>query len=164
MMKTNINDGSKNNNNIKQKPGLHCTSNQTGYSRLSTYQPLLTLIQSEIPNILAVYAFGSRVTGCAHENSDLDLAVLVAGYTTPYGLWDLSSQLAELAGCHVDLLDMRAASTVMQYQILQTGIVLFAKQPDAGLFECFVLSEKIALDTARAELLNDIQQRGKVYA
>lgn len=163
-MKTNVNYGSESNSKLKQKPEIHCASNQMDYSKPSAYQPILTLIQSVIPNILAVYAFGSRVTGCAQENSDLDLAVLVAGYTTPYGLWDLSSQLAELAECHVDLLDMRAASTVMQYQILQTGIVLWAKQPDSGLFECFVLSEKTALDKARAGLLNDIQQRGKVYA
>jgi hypothetical protein len=51
----------------------------------------------------------------------------------------------------------------MQYQILTTGIRLWAKQPEAGLFESFVLSEKTALDTARAGLLTDIQKRGKIY-
>jgi len=64
----------------------------------------------------------------------------------------------------VDLLDMRAASTVMQYQILTTGIRLWARQPQAGLFESYVLSEKTALDTARAGLLTDIMQQGKIYA
>ncbi len=144
--------------------GQRCLSHQTDFSQPGAYRPLLTLIQSAIPNILAVYAFGSRVKGCAHENSDLDLAVLVAGYAEPFDLWDLSSKLADTADCQVDLLDMRSASTVMQYQILQTGIVLRAKQPDTGLFECFVMSEKTALDTARSGLLSDIQQRGKVYA
>jgi len=33
----------------------------------------------------------------------------------------LSFGLAEITGYAVDLLDMRAASTVMQYQILQAG-------------------------------------------
>ncbi|MEE9397765.1 MAG: nucleotidyltransferase domain-containing protein, partial [Methylococcales bacterium] len=89
---------------------------------------------------------------------------LVAGYADPLTLWDLSSKLADLAGCEVDLLDMRKASTVMQYQILTTGVRLWSKQLEAELFECYVLSEKTALDTARAGLLADIRQQGKIYA
>ena len=58
---------------------------------------------------------------------------------------------------------MRAASTVMQYQILQTGRCLWANKLEADLFECFVLSEKLYLDQARAGLLDDIQKRGTVY-
>ena len=91
------------------------------------------------------------------------MAVLVAGYAEPLGLWELSGKLADIAACTVDLLDMRAASTVMQFQILQTGRRLWGQQPQAGLFECYVLSEKTALDSARAPLLNDIQTRGSIY-
>jgi len=58
---------------------------------------------------------------------------------------------------------MRAASTVMQYQILQTGHRLWGRELEAGLFEAYVLSEKTELDTARAGLLDDIQTRGSVY-
>lgn len=53
--------------------------------------------------------------------------------------------------------------TVIQYQILKTGITLWAKQPATDLYECFILSEKIALDEARSGILKDIQQRGKIY-
>lgn len=125
---------------------------------------LVEVILSALPNSLAVYAFGSRIQGVADANSDLDLAVLVAGYAEPLTLWDLSGKLVDRVGCEVDLLDMRAASTVMQYQIVTTGIHLWAKQPEAGLFESFILSEKTALDTARAGLLADIQKRGTIYA
>lgn len=58
---------------------------------------------------------------------------------------------------------MRAASTVMQYQILQIGQRLWGKNLEAGLFECFVLSEKTALNNSRATLLSDIQTRGNIY-
>lgn len=126
-------------------------------------QNLCEIILKAFPNTLAIYAFGSRINGTANAQSDLDLAVLVAGYAPPLKLWDVSSDLANVAGCEVDLLDMRAASTVMQYQILQTGRRLWAKELEAGLFECFVLSEKLEFDQARAELLNDISQRGFVY-
>ena len=125
--------------------------------------PLVNAIRAAFSHALAVYAFGSRLNATANADSDLDLAVLVAGYADPIQLWNLSGELADIAGCQVDLLDMRAASTVMQYRILQTGRRLWGLEPLAGLFECFVLSEKTALDSARAPLLNDIQTRGAVY-
>jgi len=128
------------------------------------YHILINQIKSSLPNVLAIYVFGSQITGHANENSDLDLAVLIDGHVETFDLWDLASQLSEIAGCDVDLLNMRLASTVMQYQILQTGRTLWAKQPDAGIFESFILSEKINLDVLRKELLDDIDQRGSIYA
>lgn len=130
---------------------------------LASDGPIVTAIRAALPSAIAVYAFGSRIKGMACADSDLDLAVLVAGYADPVQLWDLSGELADLAGCPVDLLDMRAASTVMQYQVLQTGYRLWGQERPAGLFECYVLSEKLELDRARAPLLNDIQTRGSIY-
>ena len=112
---------------------------------------------------MAIYAFGSRINGTADVNRDLDLAILVAGYANPLQLWEVANLLTDPVGCSVDLLDMRAASTVMQYQILQTGYRLWGQEPDAGLFECFVLSEKTALNSARADLMADIQKQGCIY-
>lgn len=134
------------------------------YSQPKDCEQLVKLIRSSLHNVLAIYVFGSQINGCANKDSDLDMAVLVEGYADPLDLWDLSSQIAEIVGSPVDLLDMRLASTVMQYQILQTGSILWAKQPDTGLYESFILSEKTALDKARAGILKDIQQRGKIYA
>ena len=128
------------------------------------YHILINQIKSSLPNVLAIYAFGSQITGHSNEHSDLDLAVLIDGQVETFDLWDLASQLVEIAGCDVDLLNMRLASTVMQYQILQTGRTLWAKQPDAGIFESFILSEKINLDVLRKGLLEDIDQRGSIYA
>lgn len=130
---------------------------------LASNGAVVNAIRSAFPQSLAVYAFGSRINATAHADSDLDLAVLVAGYAEPLGLWELANQLADLTGCPVDLLDMRAASTVMQHQILRTGRRLWGQEPAAGLFECYVLSEKTALNSARADLLADIQTRGHVY-
>ena len=76
---------------------------------------------------------------------------------------DRSQQLANVLGCDVDLLDLRAVSTVMQYQIITTGKVLWAKDAQAAIFESFILSEKTALDEARAGIIIDIQRKGTVY-
>lgn len=124
---------------------------------------LVQHLQNRLPGLLAVYAFGSQISGEATPNSDLDLAVLVAGYADPIDLWDISSDLAELAHCEVDLLDFRAASTVMQYQILTKGQRLFAADNMIDSYESAMLSEMTALNEARAGVLADIQQDGSVY-
>jgi hypothetical protein len=59
--------------------------------------------------------------------------------------FELASELADITHCHVDLLDFRAASTVMQNQILTRGQRLWAKDVRAGLFEAAMLNEKIYL-------------------
>lgn len=124
---------------------------------------LIQTVQQRVPNLLALYAFGSRSQGTAGPASDLDLAVLVAGYAEPLALWALAGDLADLAGCPVDLLDLRAAATVMQYQVITTGQRWWQRDAQAALFEAAVLSDKTALDTARAGLLADIQTRGTVH-
>ena len=124
---------------------------------------VVRMLRAAWPGLLAIYAFGSRIQNTANPESDLDLAVLVPTYVPPLQLWELASQLSEVVGCPVDLLDFRATSTVMQHQVLTQGIRLYASGSDAGLFECFVLSEKTALDAARAGVLGDIALQGKVY-
>ncbi|RYH30218.1 MAG: nucleotidyltransferase domain-containing protein [Alcaligenaceae bacterium] len=123
----------------------------------------VNVLRQRLPGLLAVYGFGSRVQGTARPDSDLDLAALVAGYADVTLLWQLSGELADIAGCPVDLLDLRAASTVMQYQVITQGARWWALDAQAALFESAILSEKTALDTARAGLLADIRKRGSVY-
>jgi predicted nucleotidyltransferase len=120
-------------------------------------------LQAKVSDLLAIYAFGSRIEGTANSSSDLDLAVLVAGYADINALWLLSGELAELAGCDVDLLDLRKASTVMQYQVITKGERWWAKDHQAALYEVSILSEKTDFDVSRAGLLADIQQSGRVY-
>jgi len=93
-----------------------------------TLEKICDAIKKRVPNILAIYAFGSQITGFANAKSDLDLAVLVEGYADAVLLWNLANgELADIANMSVDLLDMRTSSTVMQHQILATGVRLYAK-------------------------------------
>ncbi len=124
---------------------------------------ILALLRARVPDLLAVYAFGSRVEGTAGADSDLDLAVLVGGYADPVRLWELAGELADIAGCHVDLLDLRAAATVMQHRIVTRGDRWWARDARAALYEAAILSDKTELDRARAGLLADIAQRGSVH-
>lgn len=139
---------------------MHCDM----LSLLETEGPVVREVLACLPHTLAIYAFGSQVNGTAGPQSDLDLAVLVAGYAEPVALWELAATVADIVACPIDLLDLRSASTVMQYQVITTGRRIWANALQAGLFECYVLSEKTALDTARAPLLADIQATGAIYA
>ncbi len=129
-----------------------------------TLEKICDAIKKRVPNILAIYAFGSQITGFANAKSDLDLAVLVGGYADTILLWDLANgELADIANMSVDLLDMRASSTVMQHQVLATGVRLYAKDLNVGSFESFVFGEKFSLDEKRTRLFNDIKKRGFIY-
>ena len=129
-------------------------------------QALIKLMQSRIPNLMAVYAFGSRVSGDANANSDWDLAVLVAGYVEPGVLWELSGTLADVTSTEVDLIDLRAASTVMQHQVLTLGErwwLCAGSATQVGVWEAAMLSEMTELNAARAGRLADIATSGVIY-
>jgi len=125
---------------------------------------IVAVLREKLPGLLAVYLFGSQALNMAGPDSDIDLAILAGGRQDTLTLWNLGQDLASMFDRDVDLLDLRAATTVMQYQIITTGRRLWKKDVQAGLFECAVLSQKTELDTARAALLQDIQREGRVYA
>ncbi|WP_040260831.1 type VII toxin-antitoxin system MntA family adenylyltransferase antitoxin [Pseudomonas massiliensis] len=120
-------------------------------------------LQASLEGLMAIYLFGSHANGTAGPASDVDLAVLIQGKLEPLRLWALSGELADITGCPVDLLDLRQASTVMQYQIITQGKRLWAGGVEAGLYEAFILQEKTELDTARARLLEDIGKTGVIH-
>lgn len=120
-------------------------------------------LRHAFPDAVGIYAFGSTMDGTARPDSDVDLAILVEGYAPPLALWDTANALAALLNRPVDLLDFRAASTVMQHQVLSKGRRLWGKDLQAGLYECFAMSEMGRLDEARAAILADIAKEGNIY-
>ena len=120
---------------------------------------MIATLQAALPNLLAIYLFGSHAQGNAGPDSDIDIAVLIAGKLDPLQLWELAQEI----GPNLDILDLRTASTVMQYQIITTGLRLWTKNAQAAIFESTILSDKTELDTARAPLLADIQREGTIY-
>jgi predicted nucleotidyltransferase len=120
---------------------------------------MIATLQAALPNLLAIYLFGSHAQDNAGPDSDIDIAVLVAGKLDPLQLWELAQEI----GPNLDILDLRTASTVMQYQIITTGLRLWTKNAQAAIFESTILSDKTELDTARAPLLADIQREGTIY-
>jgi uncharacterized protein len=125
---------------------------------------LVDRLRQALPTLMAVYAFGSQVQGTAGPDSDLDLAVLLPSYADPVMLWELAGDLSDVAGCPVDLVDLRAASTVMQYQVLAHGTRWWTRDVQAGMWEASMLSHKTDLDSLRAPLMADIAREGRIHA
>lgn len=126
-------------------------------------EPVVQTLRQTLPDLLAVYGFGSRVQGTATPDSDWDIAVLLPRKADPVALWNLAGDLADVLGSSVDLVGLRDASTVLQYQVITTGERWWARDFHVDLYEAAILSEKTALDEARAELLGDILREGRVY-
>jgi len=125
---------------------------------------VLASVRAKVPNLMALYVFGSQARGTPRQDSDLDLAALAPGYIDPSLLWSLSNEIANLVNGEDDLLDLRATSTVMQYQVISAGKAMWDIGLQARLFEVFILSEKLALNEAREPLLRAITKEGHVYA
>lgn len=126
--------------------------------------PLLAVLEQQFPHWVAFYLFGSHARGQATADSDVDLAVLIDGPSLdPVRVWYLAEQLASMAGCNVDLVDLKSASTVMRYQIITQGICLKARQPAAHVFEARVVQDKLDLDIQRGAQMEEIQARSYVY-
>lgn len=138
-------------------------SDQTQQLNHEMVETIKLTLQAALPNLLAVYLFGSQVSGHASPESDADIAILLDGTIAATTLWEHAEQLATLLNRDVDLIDLRQASTVLQYQIITAGQRLWQADSQAAIFESFILSEKTSLDTARQGILTDIQQRGNVY-
>ena len=81
-------------------------------------------------------------------------------------LWGLSGTLTGLIGAEVDLVDVRAVSTVMQCQVLTVGErwwVRVGSATEVGVWEAAMLSEMTELNSARAGLTADIAASGMIY-
>lgn len=128
-----------------------------------SHADIVTAVQAALPAVQAITLFGSRAQGAETDASDLDLAVLLPGRADPVALWQAGETLAQRFGVDVDLVDLRAASTVMQFQIVSTGRRLFADGAEPDRYELYILAEMLALNEARAPLLADIQAEGRVH-
>lgn len=124
---------------------------------------LVPFLRERIPSLSAVWVFGSRASGDDGPESDLDVAILADEPQDPVALWELSGELEDRLGVPVDLVDLRCATTVLQYQVVTKGDRVWARDSGAALYEAFILSERTALEEARRPLLEEIRREGRIH-
>lgn len=125
---------------------------------------IVQFLTAQMPDLRAIYLFGSHATGEAGVDSDFDIAILTGKPQPAPALFDLSTELANLLGSDVDLVELGTASTVMRSQVVSTGRRLYASsETDQEAFEDFVYSDYARLNEERAGILNDIHERGSIH-
>ncbi len=132
---------------------------------MAKIEVLVTKLKGAIPNLIAIYHFGSQIQGGTNTESDVDVAFLASRPLSPVQRFDLEQELASLVQKNVDLVDLRDSSTVMRMQVISTAQCLFsANNAEQEQFETFVYSSYARLNEERRSILDDIQKRGSVYA
>ena len=111
-----------------------------------------------------VYLFGSATGDTARPESDLDVAFLADASPAAMARFAVQEDLARALGRDVDLVDLRAASTVMVAEVLRTGRLLFERsRAERDRFEMHTCSAYALLNEERRDILDDIRRRGSVY-
>jgi len=125
---------------------------------------IVAFLRQALPGLVAVYRFGSTVDGQTHAASDVDLAVLCNAPLEPFARFDLQERLAVRAGCDVDLVDLRRASTVMRMQVVSSGVLLAAFDLAAReAFEDLTYSAYARLNEERRAILEQVRRDGRVH-
>lgn len=79
--------------------------------------------------------------------------------------FELAQELAARVHCDVDLVDLRASSTVLRMQVISTGTCLFSADAAARRrFETYVFSAYACLNEERRDILKRVREEGRIYA
>jgi len=125
---------------------------------------LIEHIRKSVPDLIALYRFGSQAKGTARRDSDVDLAVLAHDPIPNLRRFELAQELALQLHRDVDLVDLRNASTVMRMQVLSTGTCLDTQDESARReFEMYAYSDYARLNEERREILKRISASGLVH-
>ena len=128
---------------------------------------MVDLLRRRLGGLRLVYWFGSTATGTAFcgDDSDLDIAFYAMDPVGGSLRYELLIEASVMAGCSVDLVDLRAASTVLMWQVLESGRLVYESDPRfTADFEVMILARYCALTEERHELLESIQQQGYIHA
>jgi predicted nucleotidyltransferase len=122
-----------------------------------TRDVLVGRTRKSVPDVVAIYVYGSRVTGRLHSASDLDLALLVPrGAHPPVNvLLELRGDLESLTHLPVDvsLLDLES-QLVHCKEVVTGGIAIYESDPNAvAEFEMRVLGGYARLSEDRRPVL-----------
>lgn len=134
-------------------------------AEIISIEPVVDLLRSEVADLQVVYLFGSTASGNQGFDSDVDLAFLAGSKFKPSSYYDLLVKASSVFSQRLDLIELRTASTVLQYQVLESGRVIYESDPSlTARFEVTVLAMYCALNEERRDLIETIRQQGLIHA
>jgi predicted nucleotidyltransferase len=127
---------------------------------------IVTAIMQQLPMTQAIYLFGSFGTPYQRPTSDVDIAVLLPHdrQTPSERFIALQQQLALMLQRDVDLIDLRSANTILQFEIIEHGRRIIAPvRSESDLFEVLVCAFYQKIHQERAEIITAGLQSGRFY-
>lgn len=130
---------------------------------------IVRIVLEAYPDTEGVYRFGSSGTEYERPDSDLDLAVLLppvlAHETGDLAHSALHAALEAAFGRDVDLINLRAASTVFKIQVISADRLIYCgNRYSVDEFEMLTLSFYQKLNEERAEILAEGLRSGRFCA
>lgn len=121
-------------------------------------------LRGALPDLVAIYRFGSTTRGEARADSDLDFAVLPAAPLDPVHRFALEQDLASQLRRDVDLVDLARASTVMRVQVVAAAPPIFVGDQSArAMFEMYAYANYARLNEERRPILERIAREGSIH-
>jgi predicted nucleotidyltransferase len=127
-------------------------------------QEAIEIIKKNIKDVMGIYIFGSFATSFATKESDLDIAILGTEKFKEIFLWELAQKIASKINKDVDLVDLLNVSTVLRFQIINEGKLVYCRdKKKCNFFENKTDSLYLDLNIIRKDILEDIKKRKGVY-
>lgn len=126
-------------------------------------EQLITIIKQRL-NPDFIILFGSFAKGTTHDKSDIDLAYFSEQQLSSYERFILAGELAEIAKCEVDIIDIKKIDTVFTMQIFEQGIPIYIKNKNEFTRQRMrAYSMYATLSEQRAPIIEAIKERGSVF-
>lgn len=125
---------------------------------------IVEFIHQCFPTVQGIYWYGSLAAGQGNAASDWDIAMLGGHEVAPERLFETAQKIAAVLKREVDLVDLRSASTVFQFEVVSKGRRIDTRDAKAcDSFEDYVYKTYAKLNEERRGILKDIQDRGTIF-
>jgi predicted nucleotidyltransferase len=117
-------------------------------------------LKDQIPGLIAIYIFGSMADNSATPESDIDIAFLTFRKISAVEKWKIQEELASKLNQDVDLIDLKDATTILQTEVVEKGILIYSGDSyQVNHFEMITYSMYADLNESRQDILNDYKEK-----
>ena len=137
----------------------------TETERETIFTAARNVLLGALPDVWAIYVYGSFARGDEWPTSDLDLGVLLPPGKRIDDLLALMAKVSSQVGRDVDLVNLREVGDILRREVLADGRLLFAARPDQVLaWEASAMSRYARHNESIRGILEDFRKTGVGYA
>lgn len=125
---------------------------------------IIKIIIAKLPDVQAIYRYGSAGSAYERRESDVDIAILAKAIVPFQTMTELAEELRNVTEREIDLNDLQKLPVTLKVQIVLQGKRIFCRDKVAAeMYDTHTLSDYVRLNEERQYILKDIQQREQIY-